>query len=157
MAWATLTEYLARERIQGREQRGRSVTFVIVRHGFATAFLQRQTGLRPIQRLNLAFLVNRKHDRLLRRVEIQPDNVFQLLDELRIAADLKDFHPMGFQSVRLPNPSYARRTDTQHMRHASGAPVRRIVGLLSGGLPNDFFGINLAHSAGPRSILLDPR
>jgi hypothetical protein len=59
-------------------------------------FLQRQTRLCPVQRLNLAFLINRKHDRLLWWVEIQPDNVFQLFDELRIAADFKGFHPVRF-------------------------------------------------------------
>ncbi len=64
---------------------------------------------------------------------------------------------MRFQSVRLPNSSYASRANTQGVRRASGAPVRRVGGLLLGGFPNDFFRVDLAHSAGPRSILLNPR
>ena len=44
-------------RIQRGEQRRRAVAFVVVRHGRAAALLQRQAGLRAIQRLDLALLV----------------------------------------------------------------------------------------------------
>ena len=81
----------------------------------------------------------------------------RLFDELRIAADLERFHPMRFQSVRLPNSSHAGGADTQRSSHAPRAPVRRAAGLLLRGLANDFLGINLAHSARSRSILLDSR
>jgi len=35
--------------------------------------------------------------------------------------------------------------------------VRRVCWLLLRGFANDFFRVDRAHSAGPRSILLDPR
>src|SRR5689334_10527515 len=58
--------------------------------------------------------------------------------------------------MRLPHASNAGRANTQSLSHASGAPVRGVVGLLLGGFPNDFFRVNLAYSAGPRRILLNP-
>jgi hypothetical protein len=78
--------------------------FGIVGHRFATAFLQRQTRLYAIQRLNLTFLLNRNRDCWLWWVEIQPDYVFQFLDELRMAADLE-----GFQQVRVLVRAPAKR------------------------------------------------
>src|ERR1039458_8743193 len=68
---------------------GRAVAFVIVRHGGAASALQRQAGLGTIQGLNLALLVGAQHQRVLRRIEIQADDVFQFLGECRIVADLE--------------------------------------------------------------------
>ena len=47
-------------RIEGGEQGGCAIALVIVRHGCATALLQRQTGLCAVQGLNLALLVDGK-------------------------------------------------------------------------------------------------
>jgi len=44
------------EHVHGRKQRGRAVPLVIVGHGSSAALLQRQRGLRSIQRLNLAHM-----------------------------------------------------------------------------------------------------
>ena len=46
------------EDVEGGEQGGSAVADVIVCHGAATAALQRQTGLGPIERLDLALLVD---------------------------------------------------------------------------------------------------
>lgn len=46
------------QRVEGREQRRGSVALVIVRHGPAFAWLQRQTWLGSIERLDLALLVD---------------------------------------------------------------------------------------------------
>lgn len=52
-------DHLAVENIQRREQRRRAVPLVIVGHGSGAALLQRQTRLGAVERLNLAFLVDR--------------------------------------------------------------------------------------------------
>ena len=50
-------DHSAIEGIHGGEQSGCPVPFVVVGHGPATTLFHRQTGLRPIQRLNLTLLV----------------------------------------------------------------------------------------------------
>jgi hypothetical protein len=78
-----------------------------MRHGGAASALQRQAGLSTIQSLNLALLVGTQHQRMLRRVEVQTDNVFQFLGELRIVDDFEGFDEMRF-STRGPARSVAR-------------------------------------------------
>ena len=51
--------------------------------------LQRQSGLRAIQRLHLAFLVAAQHQRMLGRGHVLAPDVFELLDEPGIARDLE--------------------------------------------------------------------
>jgi len=60
------------------------MALVIMRHGSRTALLHRQTGLGAIKSLDLAFLVNTKHQGVFRRVEVKTDDILQLLNEMRI-------------------------------------------------------------------------
>jgi hypothetical protein len=46
----------------------------------------RQAGRRTVQGLDLALLIDRQHQGLLRRVQVQAGDVADLLDELRIRA-----------------------------------------------------------------------
>ena len=59
-----------------------------MRHGAGASLLQRQAGLGPVERLDLALLVDRQHDGMRRRVDIEPDHVAQLVDELRVVESL---------------------------------------------------------------------
>jgi len=52
-------DHRAVEHVQSREQRGRPVAFVVVRHGRAPAALERQPGLCAVERLDLALLIHR--------------------------------------------------------------------------------------------------
>ena len=45
---------------------------IIMGHRAPTAFLQRQARLRPIQGLDLALLIQDKHDRVLGRIDVEP-------------------------------------------------------------------------------------
>ena len=82
MSLHTLADHSCRWRkIECCEQRRCPVAFVVVRHGAASAFLDRQAGLRTVQRLDLAFFVDREHQCLVRRVEVEADNILYLLDE----------------------------------------------------------------------------
>ena len=58
--------------VERREQRRRAVALVVVRHRPRAARIDRQAFLRAVQGLNLALLVDAQHDRVLRRVEVQP-------------------------------------------------------------------------------------
>ncbi len=51
-------------------------------------------------------LVHPEHQRLFRRIQIQPDDIADLVDELRIIADLEGVDQMGFEPERLPDPAH---------------------------------------------------
>jgi hypothetical protein len=62
----------------------------IVGHGAATAFLQRQSGLCTIQRLNLALLVYAHHDGMFGWIQIEADDGFQFLRKLLVLTKLEN-------------------------------------------------------------------
>src|SRR5450631_1475663 len=59
MALHVAADHRAVEHVERREQRRRAVSLIVVRHGPGAALLQRQTGLGAVERLNLAFFVDR--------------------------------------------------------------------------------------------------
>jgi len=54
--------HCAIESIECRKQGRCSIPLVVVGHSSAAPLVQRQAGLRPIQGLNLAFLIGEKYD-----------------------------------------------------------------------------------------------
>ena len=61
MALITLAHDLALQDLQCGKECGRAIAFVVVGHGAATPFLEREARLGSVQRLNLALLVNAQH------------------------------------------------------------------------------------------------
>jgi len=55
----------------------------------------RQHRLGPIQGLDLGLLVDTENDGLLRRVVIEPDDVDDLVDELRVSGELEAVLQVG--------------------------------------------------------------
>src|SRR3546814_1556173 len=82
------------EDVQGGEEGGRAMPLIVVGHRAGAPLLQRQAGLGPVERLNLRLLVEREHDGVRRRIDIQHDYVAQLLDELRVVGELELPNPM---------------------------------------------------------------
>ena len=94
---------LAVEHVECGEQRRRAVPLVVVRHGPGAALLHGQTRLGAVERLNLALLVDRQDDGVGRRIDIKPDDVAQLVDELGIVGELELADPMRLEPVRAPD------------------------------------------------------
>ncbi|PNP96828.1 hypothetical protein A8G00_22825 [Sphingobium sp. SA916] len=94
---AALSENLTVCDVERGKQGGGPVSDVIVRDAFEIAQTERQNGLGAFQRLNLRFLVNTQVDRVVRRIEIEPDDVFNLVDEQRVGRELE-----AFRAMRLP-------------------------------------------------------
>jgi hypothetical protein len=69
-------------------------------HGAGPALLDRQPRLRPVQRLDLGFFVDREHEAVRRRIEIEADHVAQLGGERRIGGQLEAPHPVRLEAVR---------------------------------------------------------
>ena len=104
MARHTLADDAAVEDIKRREQCRRTVADVIVGHRPGPALLHRQAGLGAVKGLDLRLLVNRQHQTVGRRVEIEPDHVAQLGGKSRVLRQLEVVHPMRLQPVRRPDP-----------------------------------------------------
>ena len=77
------------EDVESSEQGGDAVAEIIVGHGAGLAWFDRQTGLGPIQGLNLAFLIDREHQAVRRRLDVQADDVLELGGKLGIVERLK--------------------------------------------------------------------
>jgi len=111
MPGKTLTNDLTLGQFERRKERRGTVAFVVMGHGPTAAPFQRQTRLRTIQRLNLAFLVHAEHQRLLRRIEIKTHHVGQFLQkpgitrqfERLVSMRLKTESSAGAEMITMPN------------------------------------------------------
>src|SRR3989441_6751741 len=98
-----LADDLARRNVQGGEERGGAVTGVIVGPPLHLPGPHGQQRLRAIQRLDLGFLVDAQHERLIRRIEVEPHDVPHLVDEQRVLRQLERLHPVRAQAERAPD------------------------------------------------------
>ena len=131
MTAVALADDLSGQHVQSGEQRRCAVTLVVVGHRAAAAGLHRQTRLRAVESLNLALLVDTQHDGLVRRVQVQPHDVGQLLGERRVGRQLEGLDAVGLQAVRVPDALDRRAADAGCLGHRAAAPVggarRRLV------------------------------
>ena len=112
--------------VERSEQRRGAVALVVVGHRRRAALLQGQARLGAIERLDLALLVDAQHQRPVRRVQVEPDDIGHLLLELRVVRDLEPAHKVRLQAGLGPDAPHARRADAHLGRHRSPAPVRRV-------------------------------
>ena len=103
MARHALADDGAVEDIERREQRGRAVADVIMGHRSGPALLDRQARLGAVKRLDLRFLVDREHETVRRRVEIEPDHIAQFGGKRRVLRQLEASYPMRLQPMRRPD------------------------------------------------------
>ena len=96
-----------------------------MRHRPAAALLQGQARLRTIEGLDLAFLVDREHQRPIRGIEIESDHVVELLDELFVATDLERPNKMGLEAVLLPDATHRGFADPVCVCHSPSTPMSR--------------------------------
>lgn len=148
------------QRVEGSKERRGAVTLVVVSHRRTTTTLDRESGLRAVQRLNLALLVGAQHQRVLRRREVQSNNVFELFGEARIIAQFEGLNAMRLETMSVPDTANRFLAHADFPRHGTRAPMRRM---------GRMFGRRLCHNAlhklcadfrraaRPRRINSDPR
>ena len=119
-------DHRAVEHVERGEQRGGAVALVVMGHGAGAALLHRQAGLGAVERLDLALLVDAEHDGVRRRIDIEPDDVAQLGDEVRIVGELELAHAVRLKPVRAPDALHRadarRRRPSPSSRRSSGSP-----------------------------------
>jgi hypothetical protein len=62
---------------------GQAVALVVVRHGLAAPGLDRQSGLGAVERLDLAFFVERECHGMRRRIDVEADDIIHDHHEMR--------------------------------------------------------------------------
>ena len=111
----------AGQHVQRGEQGRGAVALVVVGHRAGPAGLDRQRRLGAIQRLDLALLVHAQHDRVLRRVQIQADDVDELLLKPRVVRELERLDPMRLQTRARTRSAAPSPATPQPARPSTGS------------------------------------
>jgi hypothetical protein len=122
----TAADDLALEHVERGEQCRRAVALVVVRHGPTPAGLQGKARLGPVECLDLALLVDREHDRVRRRVDVEADDVAQLGGKVRVIRELELAHAVRLQATRAPDALHRADTDCAGLSHGGGRPMGRL-------------------------------
>ena len=111
-------------------------------HRAGPALLHWQAGLGAIEGLDLRLVVDREDDGMGGRIDIEPDNIAQLVDELRVGGELKVLDPVRLKTMRAPDPLHRTRADADGFRHHRSSPMGRLNGRISPGERYDTLGDN---------------
>jgi len=99
------------------------VPFVVVGHRGSPPALNRQASLRAIERLNLALLIDRQNDGVLRRIDIKADDIAQLGNELSVVRQLELPHTMRLQAMRAPDAPHRTDADPNDLGDGRAGPM----------------------------------
>src|ERR1700719_3136552 len=102
MARRQAGDQLALEIIERGKQGQRAVPHVIMGLGANMPDPQGQTRLRALQRLALGFLVAAQHQRLVRRIEVEPDDVPELLFKALVVGQFEGTREMRLDVTGRP-------------------------------------------------------
>ena len=107
----------------------------------------RQQRARAVQGLNLRLLIDAQDERVIRGMEIQPNNITDLLDEQRISRQLEPLGPMRLQAKGSPDAVHGTTAHPACPCYGARAPVRRVRGHRFQGLGDDPFNGRIRHRA----------
>ena len=107
--------------VQGGEQGGGPGAGVVVGAPLGHAGHHRQYRLGPVEGLDAGLLVHAEHDGPLRRVQVQPDHVADLLDEQRVAGQLEGVDQVRLEPERPPDAPDSRLRQARSRRPSTPA------------------------------------
>ena len=97
MARFALRDDVPVEDVERRKERGGAVAVVIVGYPFDITQSHRQDRLGALQRLDLGFFIHAQDQRLVRRIEVQPDHIADFLHEEGVGGKLETLATMRLQ------------------------------------------------------------
>jgi hypothetical protein len=124
VALHTPADDVAFEHVKGGEQGGGAVPFIVVGHGAASPFLQGQAWLGSVECLDLTFLVHGQHDGMLRRIDVEADDISHFGGELRIVGQLELSYLMWPQAMAAPDAMHRTDADCADRGDGRRRPVR---------------------------------
>ena len=110
--------------LEGGEQGGGSVALVVVGAALGQARAQRRHRGGAVQGLDLGLLVDRDHDRVVGRRQVEADDVADLGLQLRVGAELERLEPVRLDSPLAPDAGDSRERDAELGGQEPGRPVR---------------------------------
>src|SRR5262245_24318629 len=108
---------------EGCEQRGDSVTFVVMRHRPGVARLHRQARLGTVERLDLVLFVDRENNRMGGRIDVEADDIRELLGELRVRRQLERAYAMRRELVGFQDTLHRTQAHSRRLREHPSGPV----------------------------------
>ena len=103
MALFATGENFAGSDVERGKESCRAVADIVVGHAFNITQTHGENGLGAVQRLNLALLIHTQDQGVLGRIEIQPDNIADFLDEKRIRGDFEMALSMRLKAKGAPD------------------------------------------------------
>ena len=85
---------------------------------------QLEITLRPLERLDRRLLIDRKHDRMVGRIEVEPDDVGGLGGELGVAREAPGFAPGEVDPLRPQEAPDVLIADVAELPASNGAVQR---------------------------------
>jgi|SRR5579859_675941 len=128
-------------------------------HNSTIPLFHRQSGLRAVQRLHLAFLIHAQNQGFIGRVEVQPYYIGQLPDKLLIARKFESLDPVRLHTMGVPVALNGGRSDPLRLGHSEYGPVRGRWGLAMQSGVDDRLHLCRADApfpAPPRSVIQQP-
>src|SRR3990172_973450 len=111
-------------RFEGREEGGRAMPLVLMREALKRPPVRQfQVPLSALQRLDVRFLIYAKHQRILRRIEIQSDNIRCLFSKLRVGAYTPTPPPLKLDAVTAQHLPYKISRKRQCPRQQRPVPL----------------------------------
>src|SRR4030081_1282883 len=123
MALHIASDHGSVEHVEGSKQRCGAVALVVVGHRSSTSLLQGKPRLGTIESLNLALFIDRQHNGVRGRIDIEADHIAQFIDELRIIRELELANPMGLEPMGTPNTLHRTDADANRLRPHGAGPV----------------------------------
>src|SRR5260370_10515221 len=122
-----LTDDLAALSVQRCEQRSCPMALVIMSPAFCLSWAHGQSWLRAIQSLNLRLLVDTQYQCLIRRIQVKPNDISDLVDEQRIPGKFESLAAVRGQSESAPHSLDTATTQAASRCQRAVAPVRCIL------------------------------
>lgn len=149
---------LAGGELQGGEQHGGAVAPVATGAALGQAGAQREYRGGPVRCLDLRLLVHRDHDGVVRRGQVQADDVADLGRQFRVGAELEGLDAVRTDVPPVLGPGHRGERDTQFGGQEPGRPVRdpqpfRRPAVVHQRRGDDLDLVDLRQPAGPACIL----
>ena len=135
-----LAENFPRLGIERGVQGERAVAIVFKAMPFGPPGRQGQHRILTIQGLNRGLLIDTKHGRMLRRVQVEADDVGRLRLKVRIIGGHIAVQSMRLEPMLSPHPGHPHVTDPELGGELPGTPVSRpVAGVLPRGVQDAGF------------------
>ena len=122
-----LADNLAGLRVQRGVQQERAVAVVLESMAFRASGGERQHGIEAVQGLNRRLFIDGKHDRVLRWIQVQSDDIGRLPLEVWVVRQHVAFKSVRLQPGPPPDARDEHMTNSQHLAQLARGPMRAAI------------------------------